>query len=376
MAKTTIITTTTMPSVSPLDLGNPRIPRLLFSQRPTPTNPPNASTAIALPQGTIPYVPPKQPRQQPALTYTSVGCSKDASSSHRSWVFTINHFTDDDIGVVLNLPIRNDRESCSNKRKHSSSCSGATVCVRVIACVQVGAKTCTPHIQGALVMSSPCTRVWLSRLLPRAFLEPMKLPWKQNRNYCLKNQLQIIRDVDVTKQGCRSDIEDFRAAISSGKTDIELLENGFINQVAKFPRFLNFAREAYAKANHRNQYTKLTVIVRWGKAGVGKTRYVWEKHGCALYALVDDSNGKVWFDGYNGEDILLIDEFTPEMVPYNYFLHLLEGYKLRLPVKSRFTYANWSTVYITSNWHPKDWYPKEGYTQALCRRLTRIEHVV
>ena len=116
--------------------------------------------------------------------------------------------------------------------------------------------------------------------------------------------------------------------------------------------------------------------MRWGKAGVGKTRYVWEKHGCALYALVDDSNGKVWFDGYNGEDILLIDEFTPEMVPYNYFLHLLEGYKLRLPVKSRFTYANWSTVYITSNWHPKDWYPKVGYTQALCRRLTRIEHVV
>ena len=337
-------------------------------------------TTIVLPEGTVPYIPPSQSKTthiEKTLTYSHSGVGiQSRSSSHRSWVFTINHYTDDDLKTIMNLPIRGDVKQSTKKRKHDRSLSNMNVCIRIIACVQVGEKMCTPHIQGALVMASPCTRSWLSRQLPRAFLEVMKLTWNKNRTYCLKKQLQIIRDIDVSQQGFRSDIEEFRDAISAGKTDLELMENGFLSQVAKFPRFLQFAREAYAKANHRKVYTKLEVVVRWGKAGVGKTRYVWEKHAESLYAWVDDSHGKVWFDGYNGEEVLLIDEFTPNMIPYNYLLHLLEGYKLRLPVKTRFSYANWKTVYITSNWHPKDWYPKEGYTHALQRRFTRIDHVV
>ena len=87
-----------------------------------------------------------------------------------------------------------------------------------------------------------------------------------------------------------------------------------------------------------------------------------------------------WWDGYDGEEILLIDDFYGQ-VQVARMLHLLRGYQCRLPIKGGFTYAQWQKVYITSNNPPHEWYMKWEkipleVQDAFFARITTITEIV
>jgi hypothetical protein len=107
-----------------------------------------------------------------------------------------------------------------------------------------------------------------------------------------------------------------------------------------------------------------------GPPGTGKTRKALEEN--KEYYLLDNSGGPVWFDGYEGEETLVIDDFYG-WIKYNFILRLLDGHPCRLPIKGGFTYAGWTTVIITSNVHPDSWYKCD--TQAMHRRITSIDYI-
>lgn len=71
--------------------------------------------------------------------------------------------------------------------------------------------------------------------------------------------------------------------------------------------------------------------------------------------------------------MILFDDFYGQ-IKLGVMLRLLDHYICRLPVKGAFSYANWTTVYITSNVHPDDLYPDapERARQAFRRRITSI----
>jgi len=83
-----------------------------------------------------------------------------------------------------------------------------------------------------------------------------------------------------------------------------------------------------------------------------------------------DGDDTLWWDGYQGQKILLIDDFYGT-IKYGKLLNILDIYPLRLPTKGGHTYANWEKIYITSNDKPDKWYQK-GLTPALERRLNTI----
>lgn len=78
-----------------------------------------------------------------------------------------------------------------------------------------------------------------------------------------------------------------------------------------------------------------------------------------------------WWDGYDGEETLLIDEFYGQL-KVSRMLALLDGYQCRLPVKGNFTYAQWTKVYITSNTKASEWYTNipVQVSDALQRRIS------
>lgn len=121
---------------------------------------------------------------------------------------------------------------------------------------------------------------------------------------------------------------------------------------------------------------ELKVIVHWGATGTGKTRSVWETHpAMQVYVpLVQGSN--VWFDGYVGQPVLLLDDFDPECLSLPFLLKLTDLYPMQLAVKGTSCWKHWKTVYITSNLPPQDWYPSavEEHQKALRRRLTQVVH--
>lgn len=84
----------------------------------------------------------------------------------------------------------------------------------------------------------------------------------------------------------------------------------------------------------------------------------------------------MWFDGYEGEETLIIDDFYG-WCPHSMLLRVLDRYPFRCPVKGGFTWGLWKNVIITSNKHPKDWYEKFDWRddEALRRRIHAIYRV-
>lgn len=113
-------------------------------------------------------------------------------------------------------------------------------------------------------------------------------------------------------------------------------------------------------------------IVYYGEPGTGKSRKAHTENPDA-YVLCEGNNGSIWFDGYNGEKTLIIDEFTDTWIPYTLFLRMLDPYKLRLQKKGSSCYANWNKIIITTNVHPNNWYLyKREAMNVITRRLHEI----
>lgn len=143
--------------------------------------------------------------------------------------------------------------------------------------------------------------------------------------------------------------------------------------LVRYTRGLQFVQCELARTA-ANKLRQLKVTVIWGAAGVGKTRRVYEEHGFEdVYSLSCPSGNALWWDGYVGQSVLLIDDFYG-WITYGLLLRVLDIYPLQLQIKGSSTYAMWDKVYITSNKAPELWYAK-GMTQALQRRLHEVIHM-
>ncbi len=161
-----------------------------------------------------------------------------------------------------------------------------------------------------------------------------------------------------------------------------LLDGASIETIAEehpvqFVRYARGFRElsfTIGKKRAREEFRKLKVLVLWGEAGTGKTRAAVELAGHSRFILDHAGGSNLWWDGYSGEETLILDDFYGWIL-WNYFLRVLDGYELRLPIKGSFAYAKWTRVILTSNKHPKEWYESKGYPLELTRRLWKIVHL-
>lgn len=160
--------------------------------------------------------------------------------------------------------------------------------------------------------------------------------------------------------------EEIIKRIKRGETNLSLIEE-FPSQFLTSYRGIDRVRFEYAKSKAQ-EWRDLTVRVLYGRTGTGKTRSVFSSYRGRLFKL--DPANNVWWDGYDGEEVLLIDDFYG-WIKYGTLLNYLDGYPMRLDVKGSFTWAMWTKVFITSNKHPREWY-KDGIPAALARRITSI----
>lgn len=127
-------------------------------------------------------------------------------------------------------------------------------------------------------------------------------------------------------------------------------------------------------------YEKKLVLWFKGESGEGKTRTAVEiAQRYQLDYWMSAENLK-WFDGFDGQQIAIIDEFRKSMLSdWSYFLRLLDGYSLTVQVKGAFTIWNPKIVIITSPASPNEafqWVDRQGNEQQwdrieqLERRIT------
>ncbi len=143
----------------------------------------------------------------------------------------------------------------------------------------------------------------------------------------------------------------------------------------KYSSGINRAYGALLLPEHGKRY----VHVLHGDTGTGKTRGVYERHGDEVFAW---GQVKDWFDGYNGEDVILCDDFTYDPVKRTLGLHqigwwlkFLDRYPMRLEVKGGSLRHQAKAIYITTNQNPRtQWWINETQKQqnAFWRRITRL----
>ncbi|QCD25335.1 replication-associated protein [Human oral-associated vientovirus XM] len=133
------------------------------------------------------------------------------------------------------------------------------------------------------------------------------------------------------------------------------------------------------------KYEQKLILWFYGETGEGKTRKAVETAEMynLTYWLSNDSLR--WFDGYQGQQIAIIDDFRKSMLTdWSYLLRILDGYSLYVQIKGGFTTWEPKIIIITSPATPQEafkWIDKEGEERTwdkeeqLTRRLTFKEEL-
>lgn len=194
-------------------------------------------------------------------------------------------------------------------------------------------------------------------------VEPMYGDEFDNTNYCSKEGKYTTYGKFLF-QGQRTDLEMIRNLIANETPIKDIADDYFDTWCRNYKAFEKY-REMVLQEKYK-EFRKVEVIVLEGKTGQGKTRKAMEE---ATYKI--NADDLQWWDGYNGQKCILIDEYNNQ-VPITKILNLLDGYQLRLPFKGGHTYAYWNKVYITTNKNWDEWHPNahEEHRKALLRRIS------
>ncbi len=232
----------------------------------------------------------------------------------------------------------------------------------------------TPHYQIYVELVRDRTISWIKKNISKtAHWEVRRGTAVEASLYCSKDESRVRGPWIIGKiskgAGSRSDIIDFKDAISSGKRKRELWETHTVQMCKYRHMYDDYRRCSMPKRTH-----ELTVSLLVGDTGTGKTRTVhdtWKDDG---YWSMPISNGTMWFDGYDQDHRVLIDDFNGRMskVRLDTLLRILDRYPVQIPVKGSFVWWLPREIAITSNYHPRKWYEwkdrEESYS-ALCRRI-------
>jgi len=189
------------------------------------------------------------------------------------------------------------------------------------------------------------------------------------------------------QRGKRTDVGQLVEAIDDDLTPAQIRRE-VPDAASKCQKFVDrmFTDRLKARARQREPPD---VILYWGPTGVGKTSRaiseVQDMHpGEDPYDFIyfaELTGNQVWFDGYQGEDVIIFDDVGPgwfekpdRVVRPETMLRWLDRYPIRLNVKCDHSWLCASRIYLTSNLPAEAW-DFGHHHEALMRRLTHVEHI-
>lgn len=232
----------------------------------------------------------------------------------------------------------------------------------------------TPHIQGYIEFTTPVRLTHVKKIFPTSHAERRKGNRKQAVQYVTKEDSRkegpflIHQDgttldqflLQINQERNRSGLDIIKTKLDAGCSEDVIADENFADWVRHYKAFREYK---LLKTKPRNSFDKLIVIL--GPSGTGKSKFCMEQYPHAYWK--QRSN---WWDGYNGEKVVILDEFYG-WLPFDLLLRLCDRYPLMLERKGGQVQCLATTVVITSNLVPQDWYQK-GYKPALYRRINTI----
>lgn len=153
-------------------------------------------------------------------------------------------------------------------------------------------------------------------------------------------------------KGTRNDIGDLKIAISAGATKLDLMENFPIawRLTRSIDEFM-LLRQHRARQDGGTKVMNIECLV--GDSGCGKSHTCRTMYPGAFW-LANGPTG-AWWDGYNGEDVVIVDEFYG-WLPWDTLLRLTDVYPFDVHVKGGVRPFLATHIIFTSNRTIESWY--------------------
>jgi len=277
-----------------------------------------------------------------------------SSLQSKYWCFTLNNYDEKEVQTLTDAALKADERSGD--------------CSYIIFGREVGQERGTPHLQGYVEFTKKKRRLGVTRWpgLRRARVSIRRSTAHEASEYCKKEGSYTVGGTISEGQGSRTDLQDIKAMILNGSDDLEIANSNFSQWLYHRNSFNAYRLLVQER---RNWVTKVYVLV--GLPGTGKSR-VCHASSRDLWVATDCSGS--WFDGYQGQEDVLFDDFDGAGAVIGLFLKLCDRYSMQVPVKGGF--VNWKPkrIFFTSNVQPELWFPTAKVEQfaAFRRRVTKL----
>jgi len=227
------------------------------------------------------------------------------------------------------------------------------------------------HLQGYSELARTARFNWIQRnwtFFATAHFEPRRGSQKQAIAYCEKEESRVGGPWSVgeeARQGQRSDLIEVAEKIKEGLP----MSSIAIDHPASFIRYSRgFEKLAQLIGPRRKVDWEIEVIVYWGASGSGKTTKA-KKDFPDAYVWMPQRGNTVWWDGYAGEEVIIIDEFANNF-QYHYALRILNEPGVRVETKGGTICLYAKKIVLTSMKPPIEWWPSQlDDRYALYRRI-------
>lgn len=251
----------------------------------------------------------------------------------------------------------------------------------------------TPHIQGYIQWEAKHKWQAVRNKMRGAWVAPAKGNPQHNVDYISHTGAHIAKPGliqgpwtygDMVVMGQRTDIEGLVEDIKSGSSVKQLA----VNHTATMLKYFGNAQKLVGVLGAKKRDWMTELYIYTGVAGSGKSHSAFEEAKQYLadnnidevpyYLMVPAKGEPVWWQDYNGESVVIIDDFYGT-IGLDYFKRLIDKYPMKINMKNGSAEFLARRVYITSNQGWRSWWGTDLLTNAqnedaITRRITVDKH--
>lgn len=221
------------------------------------------------------------------------------------------------------------------------------------------------HIQMGISFVNAVQFATVQKLFPGAHIEKARSA-KHLWDYCCKAESRIENTEpffwpsasDGPGQGKRNDLDELYHTIKDG-ADLEEIRETMPSHYIRYHSSIN---KVYREVKNTPRTEKPIVHWYWGLSETGKSETAHAINPESVYV----KDGTQWWDNYNFEEVIIIDDFDGKY-PYRTFLRLLDKYKHQEQVKGGYININSKYIIITCEYPPTYFWTGNELTQVTRR---------
>jgi len=226
----------------------------------------------------------------------------------------------------------------------------------------------TPHLQGFVSFKDPKAKSAVIKLMPGCHIDIAKTI-HDAITYCKKDGDFTERGTPPMTQQQKGDSNQWSMIYKAAKSgDYESIPDD-INM--KYARQIDYVCERELKRAKHDTLPELQNEWHYGPTGCGKSRHSRETYPDAYLKMCNK-----WWDGYKGEEVVLIEDFNIEQAKH--LAHHLklwsDHYPFRAEAKGSCMVIRPKRIIVTSNYSIEHAFGDDttGSLEPLCRRFKQI----